>query len=506
MRNSIFSVLIFLQFIFLSSCSHIYTTSNEDEVFNDMEMPDQDTDAKSQDSDPGDADQEDADNGDGETLNDHDFDLSDADSIVDDDFIDDDIEIKKSDVVQDWNKQWGSSKGDHADAIAIDSAGDVFLTGNTYGTIDWSSDVIIFKVRGDGDLKWERQFGSEFDDHGHAIAVDKNDNVFVTGVTFGSIDGKPNKGYDDSFLVKLNPDGMRVWTRQWGSELSDRASSIAIDTDGNIYVAGYSDGDIEDGVNESGKYWNIFLSKFDNDGDLKWIRQWGSGSDDGASSIVIDHENEKIYITGFTEGPLEGNEKLGYMDIFLAKLDMDGNREWTRQWGSDENDFGRCVVISKSGNIFVSGNTEGAIGENEEVLSEDQMFLTRLSPDGEYEWTKQWGKGYNSYSTNMKIDINDKIFVTGSVGGEFEGFVNEKYMDVFITKWDEDGNIEWNEQWGTDYDNAGLDIAVKDDGSIYVTGRTDGPLAENAVNDWEDIFLTRFVLIGSLPIAFEKKR
>ncbi|HRZ78434.1 MAG TPA: SBBP repeat-containing protein [bacterium] len=502
MTNTIFSSLIFLQFFFLISCSDINTANNEEEVFNDMDTSVLDNDIKLQDSDSGDIDWYDADQWDGESLNDQDFDLYDADPVVDDDIVDDDIEVNKSDVIKEWTKQWGSSSGDHADSVTINSEGDVFLTGATYCTIDWNSDVIIFKVRDDGDLKWERQFGSEFDDHGYDITVDKNDNVFVAGVTLGSIDGNPNKGYEDSFLVKLNPDGTRSWARQWGSAFSDRAFSVATDMDGNIYVAGDSDGVIEGGVNESGEYWDIFLSKFDNDGNIKWIRQWGSGKYDGAKSIVIDHENKKIFMTGSTDGKLDGGEKSGEYDLFLTKLDMDGNREWTRQWGSSEIDFGISVAVSGSGNIFISGNTEGAIGENVEVLPEDQMFLTRFSPDGEYEWTKQWGKGYNSYLTDMEIDAGDKIFVTGSVGGEFEGFVNEKYMDVFITKWDEDGNIEWNEQWGTDYANAGLGIAVNDEGSIYVTGRTEGPLAENAVNDWEDIFLTKFVLIGSLPDNF----
>jgi hypothetical protein len=364
----------------------------------------------------------------------------------------------------------------------------------TYGTFDMNEDILLLKVNSRGEVRWSRQTGSDLEDNIGSVVVDSEDNIYMAGYTKGTVNGEPNFGKTDAFLIKWNQEGEKLWAKQWGSDLYERANFVAVDKDDNLYVTGGTDGSMENYHNSSEGFFDIFISKFNSDGDMEWTKQWGTGPHDLADSIVVDSLNDKIYITGSTEGPLDGNMKLGSNDVFLTKLDLDGNKEWTRQWGSDDTDMGVSVKVSQSGKVFVLSNTDGDVfEENEDLLPSDQIALTKFTSDGDYEWTKLWGGGFNSFALDMVIDSDDKIFVTGSVAGEFEGFVNEKYPDAFITKWDTEGNIMWNEQWGNDYTNIGSGIAIDSIRNIYVTGRIEGPFSGVKENDWMDIFLAKFI-------------
>ena len=177
---------------------------------------------------------------------------------------------------------------------------------------------------GGGSVKphWSTQLlGTVADDVGYGAAVDSKGNIYSTGSTGGFLDGNLNAGNLDLFLVKYNPSGVKQWTRQLGTGADDIGRGVAIDGNDNLYVTGYTGGALDGNV--SAGNFDIFLLKYNSSGVKQWTRQLGTISDDVGRGLSIDSK-DKIFITGSTGGALDGEVNAGNFDIFLVKYDSEG--------------------------------------------------------------------------------------------------------------------------------------------------------------------------------------
>ena len=137
-----------------------------------------------------------------------------------------------------WTRQPGTSTSDYSNAMAKDYTGNIYVAGETYGTFDANTnigylDVVILKVAPDGTKLWSRQIGSSAYDHAQGVAVDSAGYVYVTGYTYLTFDNNVNMGALDIFIVKYSPDGTKLWSRQIGSSGTDYAYGISLDAAGN---------------------------------------------------------------------------------------------------------------------------------------------------------------------------------------------------------------------------------------------------------------------------------
>jgi len=161
---------------------------------------------------------------------------------------------------------------------------------------------------------------SFFEEELNKFCMDKKVNRYKTeffsenGCTFWTvfieyepIISEPETRKDDENIEKKgNP--VEAWTRQWGTDKSAVGYSVAVDSSGNVFVTGYTDGDIDGNTNSGVE--DIFLTKFDNDGEKLWTKQWGTDKHDDSTSVAVD-SNDNIYVTGYTYGDLEGNTSVG---------------------------------------------------------------------------------------------------------------------------------------------------------------------------------------------------
>jgi hypothetical protein len=147
------------------------------------------------------------------------------------------------------------------------------------------------------------------------VAVDRDENILVTGYTRGSLNGNKNTGESDIFLTKWNSDGIEIWTKQWGTTSEEYGVSVAA-KGVNIFVVGITNGSLDGNIsNGSG---NTFLTKLDTDGNEKLIKQWGTTENDYGLSVAVDY-TDNIFVLGNTLGTFEDNINSGENDIFLIK-------------------------------------------------------------------------------------------------------------------------------------------------------------------------------------------
>ena len=149
--------------------------------------------------------------------------------------------------------------------VTTDSSGNIYVTGETKGHLDGNtnsgrSDIFLVKYNSSGTKQWTKQMGTSSYDEGKGVTTDSSDNIYVTGYTRGGLDGNTNSGWNDIFLIKYNSSGTKQWTKQLGTSKNEQGLGVKTDSSGNIYVSGHTYGDL-DGNTSSGGI-DIFLVKY----------------------------------------------------------------------------------------------------------------------------------------------------------------------------------------------------------------------------------------------------
>jgi hypothetical protein len=255
-----------------------------------------------------------------------------------------------------------------------------------------------------GNLIWQRQIGTTTTDNGEAVATDKLGNVYLSGRTFGNLAG-PNAGSSDAFLTKFDSAGSLLWTRQLGTAAGDEGDSVAVDGAGNVYISGGTTGSL--GPQLAGQQ-DAFLSKYDSNGNLQWVRQLGTTADDYSSATAADSLGN-VFIAGQTRGSLGGTLS-GTTDAFVSKFDSTGALQWTRQFGGAGSDAALGLSTDGSNNVYVTGDTE-VFGTN--YYNGFDVFLRKLNGEGTVKWTAALGATYDDLGLAASVDGIGGIYVAG---------------------------------------------------------------------------------------------
>jgi hypothetical protein len=218
---------------------------------------------------------------------------------------------------------------------------------------------------------WTQQYGSIQEDSGKGVITDDSGNIYITGYTKGDLDGV-NAGNSDIFLVKYSSSGSNIWTKQFGTVNNEEANGISMDLSGNIYIAGYSAGGLDGQTNSGG--WDVCLTQYDSIGTKNWTKLLGTADNEIGKGIAVD-SSSNVYVTGYTDGDLDG-VNAGNSDIFLVKYSSSGNNLWIKQLGTTNFDDGHGVAADIFGYIYITGYTKGDLDGNSNAGEQD-IFLVK---------------------------------------------------------------------------------------------------------------------------------
>jgi len=297
---------------------------------------------------------------------------------------------------------------------------------------------ILFLIHSSGVKQWTQQLGTDVNEYGRGVTVDSSNNIYVTGSTYGGLDGNTSSGSADIFLVKYNSSGTKQWTQQLGTSGHDLGFGVTVDSSDNIYVTGYTSGEL-DGNTHSG-YSDLFLAKYYDNGTKQWTQQLGTTTSESWEGVTVD-SSDNIYVTGNTDGGRDGNTSAGYSDIILVKYNSSGTKQWTQQLGTSSSDQGFGVTVDSSDNIYVTGYTEGGLDGNTSSGGRD-MFLVKYNSSGTKQWTKQLGTSSTDIGYGVTVDSSDNIYVTGETDGGLDGNTSSGSYDIFLVKYNSDGVLQ----------------------------------------------------------------
>jgi hypothetical protein len=378
--------------------------------------------------------------------------------------------------VPEWIRQFGTTSGDHAFAVAVDRDGDVLVAGYTSGVLPgtpgsvYGTDAFIRKYTSDGGVVWTRQFGFGGNQIARAVATDSAGNIFVAGQTSGALPGETSAGGTDAFVRMYSSDGTVIWTRQFGSTTNDYAFSVAVDSGSAVVVAGYAGSALPGGISAGSA--DAFVRKYDYSGTLLWSVQFGSATIDSAESVVVDGARNVI-VAGYTYGALPGQVSAGNRDAFVCKFFSNGILSWTRQFGTSSDDFAQSVAVDAQGNAYVAGGTAGAFPGYFAAGGGD-AFLRRYTSNGNPVWNVQFGTSAGDHASSVAVSGTGDVIVAGDTSGTFPGLSSAGERDMFVRRYGNDGVPHGTRQLGTTAVDTAHAVAVNANGDVIIGGETLG--------------------------------
>jgi len=304
---------------------------------------------------------------------------------------------------------------DQANAIALDNSGNVYVTGESWGS-GTDYDYATVKYDSSGVEQWVARYNGPGNgyDQAYAIALDNSDNVYVTGGSWGS-------GTDyDYATVKYYSSGVEQWVARYNGPGNwwDYANAIALDNSGNIYVTGGSRG--------SGTYDDYATVKYDSSGVEQWVARYNSPGNDGdyANAIALDNSGN-IYVTGMSYGSYTVE------DYATVKYDSSGVEQWVARYNGPGNSYDRAhaIALDNSGNVYVTGWSWGS--------GTDYDYATvKYDSSGVEQWVERYDGPGNEWdqANAIALDNSGNIYVTGrSMGsGTYEDYATIKYLQVGV--------------------------------------------------------------------------
>jgi len=310
--------------------------------------------------------------------------------------------------VQQWASRYnGPGNGtDRAFAIALDGSGNVYVTGSSYQFLD---DIATIKYNSAGVQQWVQRYNGPGNgaDVATAIVVESSGNVYVTGNSLSSA------STDDYVTIKYNTSGVQQWATRYDNNGNDQPKALQVDASGNAYITGFSQG--------SGTATDYATIKYNSSGVQQWVQRYnGPGNSyDDASSLVLDGSGN-VYVTGASDGGVT------YYDYATIKYNSTGVQQWVQRYSSASSNYDVASSMSINGNyLYITGQSTNA------QLNVDYATV-KYDLSGNQQWVQFYNGTGNSYDYPRSItaDVNGSVYVTGSVSQTNRDYGTIKYVQT----------------------------------------------------------------------------
>ena len=410
-----------------------------------------------------------------------------------------------------WAKKAGGTGEDICYSVARDNSGNYYVAGSFSGRVSFGNttlsssgnrDIFVGKLNADGNWLWAKKAGGTSNDIASSIAVDSAGNAYITGyfasTTLTFIAGAINlfrSGGNDLFVAKISSGGVWQWARKnsSGGASTDTGNSIAVDADSNVYMTGYFRSNIAfttaTGTTtltaQTGSYYDMLVAKISSGGIWQWVIQ-GSGTDiKQGNGIAVDNLGNAYVTGGFNSRTLTlgnivvTNHRDTVFDGFVAKVSPEGQWLWADRFGGINADGGSSIAVDTTGNIYLTGyfNTTAYFGNLALTSSGGyDTFAAKLDSTGNWLWARKAGGAGFDEGLGISLDANSNVFLSG----RFTGTVNfgsttltsasSDSSDAFLGKLNSAGDWQWAAQAGGIGPDIGYGVVAHGDSEALLCG------------------------------------
>lgn len=311
-----------------------------------------------------------------------------------------------------WTKSNSSGGAIGGNSLDHTNDGGFIITGRNYLEDGDSIQVLLMKTDSAGVALWTRAYGGLGEDIGNEIRTADDGGFFIAGTTnsFGA-------GGDDVYLLRTNSAGDTIWTRTFGGPDDEIGESVALTDDGGCIVVGRSGSLVSN-------HWDFYAIRVEADGDTAWTRTYGGTSTEWAYSIAATIDGNYVI------GGRTASYGAGSNDLYLVKIDADGDTLWTRTYGGTSTDRGLAVAATPDGGCLIAGST------NATPSGHYDMYVVKTDADGALIWVGTAGgsESENAFAVAATADggciLAGSTLSTGSI-----------YGDVYVVKLNSSGNL-----------------------------------------------------------------
>lgn len=419
-----------------------------------------------------------------------------------------------------WADYWGGKGNDQAYSTTADGQGNIYTVGSFNDKVDFdpgsgkaertssgSTDVFLSKFSSNGKFLWVKTFGSKDLDLAGSIMLDANGDLILSGAFIGTADFDPGSGQTtlksngsrDAFVSKFDTSGKFLWALSWGGSNSDGAGKVASDDDGNLYITigfrGKVDLDPGSGTHyltASGVDIDPAIIKLSSSGQFRWAKRIKGSKSESFASLDLDND-KNIYLTGNFSGSPDFDPGTSYVphtavnrDMFILKLDSNGNYVWSGNTGSSSQVLVYEIIVTGSGNIVITGLYQGTtdfdLGSGTSTLKhagQGDIFVAEYTKSGNLSWVRALSGSKNEFPKAMSMDKDGSLYVHGSFSGtvDFNPGLGQNTLtsggqnsNAFVVKLDKVGDFEWVKHLGGSGSITPHDIFVDSKKSVHVCG------------------------------------
>lgn len=350
-----------------------------------------------------------------------------------------------------------SQSADGDAVIGRDAQGNIFVGGTSY-TLGEQTDIVLFKTDANGNRVWARTFDGpgHYNDGLSDMAIDADGNAYLAGYSYSEGD-TATRSYD-FVVLKYNTDGDLLWTSFYGGNVGydDRPMSLKIDNFGHVYVAGYSWG--------IGTYANYATLKLDAGGNQMWAKRFAGGNGEIPNEVEVDAAGN-VFVTGYSNSSSAG----GSEDVVTIKYNSDGTQMWLNRFDSLEHnsDEGYQLEVNSGGDIFV-------LAESYDFETTTTLIQKIDGTTGETSWTRPvagFDAGMSLAPVGMRLDSEGNFILTGML---YDFSYN---VDSYVVKLDPETTPLWSHTYDgpsdEDYDGDPK-IALDAQDNVYLAVTSEG--------------------------------
>ncbi len=442
---------------------------------------------------------------------------------------------------------FGGNDLDEGEGIAITEDGSCYIAGSTESadfptknayndTLGGPSDIFISKFSANGSLIWSTFFGGNSADICWGIGTSNDGSCYITGITYSNNFPTLNAyndafgGIIDAYVAKFSSTGALLWSTYLGGYSYDQASDIAVTSEGDCFVVGYTnspDFPIMNAFDDSIDFNDIFITKFSSTGSLLMSTFLGGSFFETATGIAVSDDGS-CYISGFTNShnfpifnAFDNEYNGGAFDTFVAKFSPSGSIAWSTYLGGSNREYERGIAVDKEGSCYITGFTES---NNFPVMKaydstfnggDNEAYITKFSTSGTLLWSTFFGGNDLDSGVNIAVTEDGICYVLGITTSDdlptltaLNDTLNG-VQDIFIAEFSSAGKLQWSTFLGGSSLNYGEKIALTNNGTCFIVGFTtsdDFPTKNAYDNTWNgDADVIVMKITDTIPLGLSSK-
>ena len=404
---------------------------------------------------------------------------------------------------------YGGSNEDIAHSIIKTEDGGFAVIGNTksndndlYFKTTNVSDILFLKFNSNLEIDYIKTYGGSDDDRGYDLVQLADQGFILLGYSKSSDgDASLNKGQHDNWIIRIDKKGEIIWEKSFGFSGHDHAYNIIPTLDGGFFFNGFLDITASNGLGMNdkknisskkhgvGEFW---CHKIDKNGNLKWRKYFGGTKNDRSYDAIQTSDGDFIVIGTSESNDFEISNSKGSYDMWVIKLDNNGNFLWEKSFGGKGYDAGQAVIENSYGNIMILGQTNSFDGDITNPLGSSDFFLVNITKKGEILNIENLGtSNFDSGKSIMELD-DGSLFLLGHTTdiSSSEGNIGS---DILFVKTLPNGAFVEKQTLGGTGTDIGYDFTQLLDGSIIIVGSSnseDGFFSKNYGK--EDVFIAKW--------------